>query len=279
MNDDPYQYQPQYLPGENSSSPDAPTLPHQPVFQDQQPQPPIRPEDLLQYDNQHYPVPGARSASSWRKDPAYRVLWIAIATIIVSGIIFAIIGGNALAHYFQPTQANNNNPNTQPTTVAQIIPTNTPTATPSPTPSPTPIVTPSPTPIPPTPTPQPTNNQQMNHGTNQQLTVNITQVPNQVQDGDTVAITVQTSMPDAQVTLTFTSDGSPAYFTMGPKNVGGDSMTTFHWTVNERSFNPFKQKGETVTTLISATAQSNDKQQQATSKMVSVKVQVTNNQG
>src|SRR6266581_2276438 len=56
----------------------------------------LRPEQLIRQPTQPAPKEvGARLAYYWRKDPAYKVLMIAMATVLLAGVVFVSLASAA----------------------------------------------------------------------------------------------------------------------------------------------------------------------------------------
>src|SRR6516165_6579248 len=73
----------------------------------------VRPEQLIRTRTQPAPKGvGARIAYYWRKDPAYKVLMIAMAMVLLAGIIFVSLASAAFL----------GNPNLFASSTSQIIP-------------------------------------------------------------------------------------------------------------------------------------------------------------
>ena len=110
----------------------------------------------------------------WRKDPAYKFLFVAIGMVLLASILFLTIAGASLNTLFHPNGGGNgqsapsglaqgtntsSTASTNPSPVTNVSPTTVPTTAPSPSPvvtanpSPTPTTQPSPSP---TPNPSPT---------------------------------------------------------------------------------------------------------------------------
>ncbi|HLG75836.1 MAG TPA: hypothetical protein VKX46_05445 [Ktedonobacteraceae bacterium] len=168
--------------------------------------------------------PLAKIGYLWRSDPAYKVLMIAIAVIILSGIVGLVLIGNLLASGGPSGQPSSSGapsavaPNATPTPTATSQPTATPTPTPTPvqnTPTPTEVVQPTPTPTP---------------VANAPLSVQIVNVPSQVKNGTTVPVTVSASQPGVTIRLLITYSTLGSYFN---RSMQADSAgnATFSWSV------------------------------------------------
>jgi outer membrane biosynthesis protein TonB len=275
------QYSPPLPP--ESAGPDAPTEAYFPQLPPQASPLPsrVRPEQLIRRNQNMPPGPlHQKLMYLWRTDPAYRVLYISLAFVIVAFLIFLLVVGGIFAHGNTPTktqqvtsggntgqqsQPDTKQPNNAPKTpAAQPTAQPTPTPTPLPTPTPTPIPTqpPTPTPIPqPTPTPIPA-----------QLTAQITNVPNFVQNNSTVQVTVQTNQPNASVTLVALYEGIPTATTSNPVQTDANGTATINWNIHERKIN----RGiNTITARLVARATAQNGQQAQTQE-VTVQIQANN---
>ena len=274
-------YYQQYSPTPSGPvRPDAPTEAYFPQLPPQAgPLPPkVRPEQLIRRNQS---VPGGplhkKMAYLWRTDPAYRVLYISLAFVIVAFLIFFVVVGGIFAHGGIPSQTQqqatsrtntgsqqpkqNNQPGGSQKTAA-TQPTPQPTATTAPTPTPIPTQAPTPTPRPqPTPTAIPT-----------QLTAQITNFPNVVQNNSTAQITVQTNQPNASVTLFVFYEGIPTNTTSGPVQTDGNGTATLNWNIHEHRIN------RAINTIIARmTAQITSQNDQRTqTQTVTIQIQTGN---
>ncbi len=225
---------------------------------------PVRPEDLIKRPPSTAPAnPFARLGYMWKKDPAYRVLFIAIGTVFLSSMVVVLLISNVFSAPSpapQPqttgiqsvsthtatataTATANSNPNsasinTNPTPTQQ--PTDTPTPIPEPTDTPTPIPTATPTPAQPSPPPA------------GPLTVQITDIAGNVRNNDTLPVTV-TSAPGATVKLTISySNAFPFFSETETVTTGANGMATINWDVNVQ---PIRQNMRTVNARVTAVAQ------------------------
>ena len=225
----------------------------------QPPQPPsyaysrkksLRPADLVRRPSSSAPFtsPLNQIVMLWNKDPAYKVLFIAITTILVSSIVCIVIISHALHSGSTPpaqtAQITTNNPQTSTPTATNLSPTVsqpiqtiiTPTTAPStiapaptPTTEPTPVPAPTPTPtIEPTPVPTPTPS------TNQPLQVTLDDIASPVKNNTTVAITVTTNQPDVEVQLFITYTVYPVQSVSEAQTTNNEGQVTFDWMVRVR---------------------------------------------
>jgi hypothetical protein len=187
----------------------------------------LRPEQLMRNPAQSAPKGvGARLAYYWRKDPAYKVLMIAMAMVLIAGIIFVALASAAFL----------GNPNLFASSSSQNIPRGAnPTGTVNLHPAfPTPgggngSNQSSQPPMQQTPALQPTTDQQSPTpgGT---LTVQITNLPQTVSNGSRVDVGVNTSEPGATVLLVIRySQGNRT--TAGPQTTDSNGNATIPWFV------------------------------------------------
>lgn len=196
----------------------------------------VRPEQLIRPQSQPAPTGvKAKLAFYWHKDSAYKVLMIAMATVLVAGVVFVSLASAALL----------SNSNYTP----QAIPKGT---------DPTGIVNPRPTfsapgggsgtnqqssqpPLQPTPALQATNpTDQQPHtptpdagGT---LDVQFTDIPQQVPNGSYVSVGVNTGEPGATVKLVIRYSGQGGSSTAGPQVSDSNGDATIPWFVFTYSF-------------------------------------------
>ena len=175
----------------------------------------------------------------WHKDPAYKVLFIAIGVVLVSSIIcLALLAGFIAQLSPSPRPVTNLPARAQatPTHATQPTPQATPrpTVVPTPMPTPTPIIVVTPAPIATAPgiiapTPNP----------DEKLTVQIGTLPAQINNNVMVPVTVSTNQPGATVSLFVTYSAIPLLYTSDPQTTDANGNTTFFWSVHERTFSPF----------------------------------------
>ena len=193
------------------------------------------------------PLPAARSVSPphkkllhlWQKDPAYKVLFIAIGVVLASTIVsIALLAGfiNQLAPSPTPVASLPLHPQATPTLAPSPSPqpTATPIPQPTPTPTPTPIVVVTPAPVVTAPaiiapTPNPDG----------KLTVQINDLPAQINNNVMVPVKVTTNQPGATISLFVTYSAVPLLYTSDPQTTDATGTTTFSWNVHERTFSPF----------------------------------------
>ncbi len=227
----------------------------------------IQPEQLIRYRPQPAPKGAlARLTYYWRKDPAYKVLIIAMAVVLLAGMVFvslasAVLIGNAS---FLTSRSSPNPPiGANPTGTVDLRPS-------FPTPgggsgsdqsSQPPLQqTPGLQPTNPTAEPSPTPD---NGGT---LTVQITNIPSQVANGSRVPVGVNTSKPGANVLLVIRYNVQPSRASAGPQITDSDGNATLSWFVFVWGI---RQKSVEATVYAVATDQNG---QRATSQPVTVQV-------
>src|SRR5438445_2009276 len=88
---------------------------------------PIRPEQLIRQKISSPPLrPIDRLSYYWQKDPAYKVLMIAIAAVVIAAIVFASLVSNAMLRSSNSTANNSisqNPPTVVPTGTVDLLPT------------------------------------------------------------------------------------------------------------------------------------------------------------
>jgi hypothetical protein len=186
--------------------------------------------------------PFSRLGALWRAEPAYKVLMVATAMVLVAGIIFATFLINTFAQSTTSTPKAATLPGMVATTTPKM-PAATPPTFPTPSggqgskqsssqpPKSAPVVLPTFTPVTTNqqPTPQ-TQNQ------NQTLQLQITNYPQQVHNNSDVQITVMANQPGITVHLQISFDNSIITNTAGPQETGNDGTATLDWHVANVSF-------------------------------------------
>jgi hypothetical protein len=199
----------------------------------------IRPEQLIRPQAQ--PVPTgvkARLAFYWHKDPAYKVLMIALATVLVAGIIFVSLASAAFlgnANFFAssytpqavPKEAN-------PTGTVDLRPTFAAPGGGSGTNQQS-----SQPPTQATPALQATNStdqQSPTPGGGGTLNVQFTSIPQQVINGSYVSVGVNSSEPGATVELVIRYSTQGGRSIAGPQTTDSNGNATILWPVFAFSF-------------------------------------------
>jgi len=228
----------------------------------------LRPGHLIRPQSQ--PVPkgvGARLVYYWRKDPAYKVLMVAMAAVLLAGIVFVSLASSAFQgnpNFFSSSSSQNPQAGVNPTGTVDLRPS-------FPTPGggngsnqssqPPMNQTPALKSTNPTGQPSPTPN---GNGT---LTVQITDLPARVGNGRRVNVGVNTSEPGVSVLLMIHYNVQPFRATAGPQITGGNGNATIPWYVFVFGFG---QKNVQATVYAVATDQNG---QQAKSQVETVQVQ------
>lgn len=216
-----------------------------PGYPDEQHQPAAYTQRVFVHPDQMRPQmpptstnPLAKLGVLWRADPAYKVLMVATAMVLISGIIFAGFLVNIFAQQANPTHQATLPPQTAvtaPTSQANVPPTfptpsggqgsNQGTSQP---PKTAPVVLPTLTPSAATPT------QTLNQAQNLQL--QITDIPQQVKNNTDVQVTVAANVPGVFVHLQVTFDNTFMTNTAGPQQTDANGNVTLTWHVVNVSF-------------------------------------------
>lgn len=201
----------------------------------------------------------------WRRirtEPAFALLSLAIALVLISSVVLVALGASALL-------SGSNEPTWTSAMVqhpAQPSPTGTLDVKPKfPTPGSKKGSSASSQPgAGPTPNLQPTST-----GTNDQGTLNvqISNIPDVVNNQSRVQVGVQTSEPDVDIRLQVTYDAAPFYYASGGRVTNGGGDGTLTWNVRVYSFTHGNNVQATV--VVTATDRNG---QQATSQPVTVEV-------
>jgi hypothetical protein len=195
---------------------------------------PTRPEQLIRREN--VPPQGflAKLRYFWHKDPAYKVLMIALVLVLVAGGVFVSLLSNALLHNSNFIATNSSFSQTPvvsvPTGTVDVRPTFAPPG------GGKGSTTSSQPPAQSTPFLQPTSTSQSTPGGGG-LTVQITNIPSRVQDYHTVTVSVNTSQPNITVSLYVVYNSAPYRGFAGPTMTDGGGNATISWTptVNKTS--------------------------------------------
>jgi hypothetical protein len=177
--------------------------------------------------------PMAKVRYFWRKDPAYKVLMIALSVVLAAGLVFVSLISNALMR----------NPKlfTADATISQSLPT---VVVPIGTVDLRPTFPPpgggkgtgssSQPPAQGTPALQPTSTDQTGQGG--QLTLDITSIPNRVLNNSIVDVSVNASQPDISVSLVVLYSTLPYRATAGPAITDGNGDAILSWSVSVVAF-------------------------------------------
>jgi len=169
----------------------------------------------------------------WRKDAAYKVLMIAVAAVVLSGILFMALGSASLLQglgFLSQNVIVPQNPSAEArvTGTVDLHPTfptpsggNGTSKSSQPPPGSSSYLPPTSTDS--TPTPQPT--------ASAQLTVQITSIPSQVPNRSTVLVSVTTSEPQIDVKLQVYYNAPPYTYTGITRTTDGGGNVTLPWRV------------------------------------------------
>ena len=199
----------------------------------------FRPEQLIRPQTQVAPAGvKARLAFYWHKDPAYKVLMIAMTMVLVAGVIFVSLASAALlgnSNFFASSYTPQAVPKgANPTGTVDLRPT---------------FATPgggsgtnqqsSQPPMRPTPALQATNptvQQSPTPGGGGALNVQFTSIPQQVMNGSYVSVGVNTGEPGVTVELVIRYSTQGGHSTAGPQTSDGNGNATIPWLVYSFGF-------------------------------------------
>ena len=182
--------------------------------------------------------PLAKLVYFWRKDPAYKVLMIAVALVVIAGLLLTTLVTSSLLHGFSGfsaggTAVQNPAATAQPARTVDNKPTfptpgggNGSTSTSQPPMQSTPNLQPTPS-SPPQPSPPPQGG----------LTVQISNIPNHVRNNTVVNVGVSTNSANSQVLLVIDYPIFPYRSTVGPATTDNNGNANLSWFVSIRSFN------------------------------------------
>ena len=227
----------------------------------------VRPEHLIRHAAMPPKDPLARLIYFWRKDPAYKVLIIAVGLVLIAGLLFFSLVSRAMNPNF--FKLNSTSPQTPPTAVTPSGTVDLRPAFPSPaggqgsstssqppaqsTPALQPTVDNTPT-LQSSPTP----------GQVGTLTVQITDIPNHVPNGNVVDVRVSANEANVTVELYVVYNSPPYRDFAGPRMTEGDGHITIPWSVSV-------SKLEGARAVVVAVARDQN-DQQAQSQPVSVQI-------
>ena len=227
----------------------------------------VRPEHLIRHAAMPPKDPLARLIYFWRKDPAYKVLIIAVCLVLIAGLLFFSLVSRAMNPNF--FKLNSTSPQTPPTAVTPSGTVDLRPAFPSPaggqgsstssqppaqsTPALQPTVDNTPT-IQSSPTP----------GQGGTLTVQITGIPNRVPNGSVVDVGVSTNEANVTVELYIVYNAPPERDFAGPRMTDDGGNTSIPWSVSV-----YKTGGARAIVVAIARDQNG---QQAQSQPVSVQI-------
>ncbi len=233
-------------------------------------QPRIRPDQLILRASGQLPPPGSltRQNQSWRKDPAYQILALAIAMVVLASIVFVIMGANSILSSNNTSSSNlqqygvRPNPPTPAGTVDNKPTFSNPVTKPGSSTSSQPSANPQPTPTTFQPTPTSTTDP-----TNQgNLIVQILSVPNPVDNNSRVSVAVQTSQPGVTVKLQAIYQNAPFLYTSSSHTTDNAGNATINWSVKILAFRGNSQATITIIAI-------NSHGQQVNSSPASVTIQ------
>lgn len=200
----------------------------------------VRTEGLVRSDPVSPPPnhPVRRLLYFWHKDPAYKVLLVAVTCVLLGGLVLSTLATRAFiqnAYFLSSSASPSQTPptNVTPGGTVDLKPTFAPprgglgstSSSQPPQSNPVtqnnPVTQPTNPPIQPSPTPPPT-----------QLTVQITSIPPRVQNNSIVYVGVNTSEPYVEVQLNIVYNVPPYRSFSGLRYTGGRGNTNFTWPVS-----------------------------------------------
>jgi hypothetical protein len=219
----------------------------------------VRPEQLIRrhaHPTLHYPL--ARPGASIRKDPAYLFLVIALVVALVSGVIFAVFAGSAVAQLVSPPAQKNSVP--PPPIATQSTGNEKVDLQPTfPTPSGGQGSTATslpPTSVPATVVASPVATSQPTQDTGGAVSLQITSLPQQVTNNTFVPVTVTANQPGVSVKLVVFYNALPFYYTTTAQITDDNGNATLLWQVRV-----FARKGQIASARVTAVTQNQDGQQ------------------
>ncbi|HEX6555830.1 MAG TPA: hypothetical protein VF026_23930 [Ktedonobacteraceae bacterium] len=197
---------------------------------------PIRPEQLIRQKISSPPMqPIDRLRYYWKKDPAYKVLMIAIVVVVIAAIVFVSLVSNAMQR--NPNSAANNSISQNPPTV---VPTGTVDLRPTfsapiggsgsssssqPPAQSTPV-------LPSTPDASPTADQTTpTPGDGGSLSVTVNSLPSRVTNNSIVNVSVTTNQPNVTVALAVAYSAPPYKYVSSPTTTDGGGNGVLSWAV------------------------------------------------
>jgi hypothetical protein len=198
----------------------------------------------------------ARPDASIRKDPAYLFLVIALVLALVSGIIFAVFAGSAVAQLVSSTAQKNSAP--PPPVATQANGNEKVDLQPSfPTPSGGQASSQPPTSVPATvvASPTATDQSQPTQDTGGAVSLQITSLPQQVTNNTFVSVTVTANRPGVSVKLVVFYNALPFYYTTAAQITDDNGNATLLWQVRV-----FAHKGQISSARVTAVTQNQDGQ-------------------
>ncbi|MFL5587461.1 MAG: hypothetical protein ACJ8DI_07360 [Ktedonobacteraceae bacterium] len=224
----------------------------------------VRPEHLIRPAAMPPKDPLARLIYFWRKDPAYKVLIIAVGLVLIAGLLFFSLVSRAMNPNF--FKLNSTSPQAPPTAVTPSGTVDLRPAFPSPGGGQGSSTSSQP-PAQSTPALQPTIDNTQSSPTPGQggtLTVQITDIPNHVQNGSVVDVGVSTHEANVTVELYVVYNAPPERGFAGPRMTDDGGNTSIPWSVSV-----YKTGGARAIVVAIARDQNG---QQAQSQPVSVQI-------
>ncbi len=224
----------------------------------------VRPEHLIRHAAMSPKDPLARLIYFWHKDPAYKVLIIAVGLVLIAGLLFFSLVSRAMNPNF--FKLNSTSPQAPPTGVTPSGTVDLRPAFPSPGGGQGSSTSSQP-PAQSTPALQPTVDNTQSSPTPGQggtLTVQITDIPNHVQNGSVVDVGVSTNEANVTVELYVVYSAPPYRDFAGPHMTDDGGNATIPWSVSV-----YKIGGARATVVAIARDQNG---QQAQSQPVSVQI-------
>ena len=192
----------------------------------------VRPEDLIRPAAMLPKDPFARLIYFWRKDPAYKVLIIAVGLVLIAGLLsFSLVSRAMNPNFFK---LNSTSPQAPPTGVTPSGTVDLRPAFPSPGGGQGSSTSSQP-PAQSTPALQPTVDNTQSSPTPGQggtLTVQITGIPNRVQNGSVVDVGVSTNEANVTVELYVVYNAPPDRGFAGPRMTDDGGNATIPWPVS-----------------------------------------------
>ncbi|MGI9059156.1 MAG: hypothetical protein ACR2H5_11305 [Ktedonobacteraceae bacterium] len=224
---------------------------------------PVQPAQLIQRKTPPLPqTPLAKLRYFWGKDPAYKVLVIAISAVVIAGLLLLSLISSTLLHNTKLFATGNSFSPAPPTAVTPIGTVDAHPTFPPPAGG-TGSGTSSQPPAQSTPVLQPTVDSTATTGG--QLTVSISGVPGHVQNNSVVNVSVNTSEPNVTVELVVRYTAPPYRYTSGEYATDGGGNATINWSVNVFMFGRHTQA-----TLDAVAMDQNGQQAQAQSITVQI---------
>ncbi len=192
---------------------------------------PVRPEHLIRHAAMPPKDPLARLIYFWRKDPAYKVLITAVGLVLIAGLLFFSLVSRAMNPNF--FKLNSTSPQAPPTGVTPSGTVDLRPAFPSPGGGQGSSTSSQP-PAQSTPALQPTvdNQSSPTPGQGGTLTVQITDIPNGVQNGSVVDVGVSTNEANVTVELYVVYNAPPDRGFAGPRMTDDGGNATIPWSVS-----------------------------------------------